>query len=360
MTITLAPPRPQWLPWRRGGCGATDAAIILGIPSTWASPWSVWAEKVGLIRTTDDDDDDDPREFGRRAEAMLAPWYEDYTGRRVVASQLALTHPTKHWARATPDGATAEFDPCTGGGDCPVPGHAAYGPHTREWGRQFVDDIAALLEMAKVRRGLEVKTDGDPRVWDPNDIDLKHTVQAQWQMACTGPVADGGWDSVDLAVLHGRRFRVYTIDRDDKFIAWALGEVERFWEEYVLPKKPPPPDGSDATKRALSAVYADGIDPAKEVDLDRLEGTVTELIEAKLLAKQAEARAQVAANEIKAAMGDAAIGNVRGRLAATQRAGTQRRVCKACGDVNETAPFITLTTHTDYLPDEAPTEGTAA
>lgn len=349
MTITLAPPRADWLAWRRGGIGATDIAAILGV-STWASPWSVWAEKVGLIRTTDDNDDDDPREFGRRAETMLAPWYEDYTGRKVIATQLAVTHPTKPWAKATPDGATADTDPCTGGGDCPIPGHGN-SLHTRQWGRGHVTDVAALLTMAGSRDGLEMKTDGDPRPWDPNDLDLKHTIQAQWQMGCSGPVADGGWRTVDLAVLHGRKFRVYTIDRDDKFIAWAMGEGERFWHEHVLAKVPPPPDGSDATRRALSAVYSDQIDPTVEVDLDRLAGTVTELIEAKLLEKQAEERAQVAANEIKAAMGRAAVGKVGGRLAATQRAGTRTTTCKACGHRSTSAPFITLNTHTDYLDD---------
>ena len=54
--------RAEWLAWRRSGIGASDVAGILGI-SPWASPFTVWADKLGLL-PDEDLDDDDPREFG--------------------------------------------------------------------------------------------------------------------------------------------------------------------------------------------------------------------------------------------------------------------------------------------------------
>mgnify|MGYP000308297088 CR=1 FL=1 len=47
--------RADWKLWRRGGLGASDLPAILGI-SPWASPFSVWADKCGLLPDEDDED----------------------------------------------------------------------------------------------------------------------------------------------------------------------------------------------------------------------------------------------------------------------------------------------------------------
>ena len=38
----------EWHAWRAEGLGASEVAGVLGI-SPWATPWSVWARKMGLL-----------------------------------------------------------------------------------------------------------------------------------------------------------------------------------------------------------------------------------------------------------------------------------------------------------------------
>ena len=66
--MTTVDTRAEWLRWRRSGIGASDIAALLGI-SPWASPFSVWADKLGLL-PDEELDDDDVREFGRRLDAL--------------------------------------------------------------------------------------------------------------------------------------------------------------------------------------------------------------------------------------------------------------------------------------------------
>lgn len=42
----------EWLEWRKGGCSASEAAIIIG-QSKYTTPYQLWAEKVGLMEPED-------------------------------------------------------------------------------------------------------------------------------------------------------------------------------------------------------------------------------------------------------------------------------------------------------------------
>ncbi len=331
MSLIVPPPdvdRATWLRWRRSGLGASDIAAVLGI-SPYASPWSVWADKVGLF-AADDDDPAEHMEFGRRAEAMISPWFADLTGFHVAASQLWAQSDTHPWLLATPDGAVTDRDYCTMGGDCPFPSHPEW-PHTGL--RIDTDDLMVLRDLARTFEGLEIKVAYDSKVWA--EIPVHYQAQGQQQMATTG------WERIWFAVLHGRRFRVYVLERDEADIKEMIERGAEFWEQHVLARVAPPIDGSEATLEALSRAYPE-VDPGSKRDLDHLKGRIDELVQAKADEKAAKERAAAAKAEIWEAMGDAHVGQVGGQQVLTLRSQTKRTICRHCRAVDESDPFRVL------------------
>lgn len=278
MTDTLdAEDRSDWHAWRRTGVGASDVAGIVGL-SNWASPMSVWADKVGL---STDDRDSEEMEFGRRAEVMLGPWFTDRTGLHVVGEQTWCHNPTRPWMLCTVDGFVAD-DPGA------------------PWD--------ALLGV------LEFKTSG-PGEWD--EIPEAYQVQVQWQLGVTD------YERAWVGALHGRRFRVYELDRDAEVLARLIEIVGEFWFNYVLPGVPPPVDDHEATAAVLNRLWPGR---GEAVALDHLAGVVAELRDVRVTAKEVEARKRLLENEIKAALGDATVGLVDGERAVTWKPSTSTRI----------------------------------
>ena len=162
----------EWLQWRRGGIGGSEVAALVGL-SPFASPMSVWASKTGL---TGDIEDNEYMEFGRRAEPMIAPWFTDRTGLAIIGAQTQCEHPDNPTHRCTVDGFVVEDDRAT---------------------------IAQALGVA------EIKTTGD----DWTEIPDAYQCQGQWQMWVTG--THHCW----FPTLHGRKFRIHEMPRDDRAIA---------------------------------------------------------------------------------------------------------------------------------------------
>lgn len=259
--------RDQWLAWRRTGLSATDAAKIIGL-SPWGTPWTVWANKVGLIDDTDVEVTD-AMEFGSRAEPMLAAWLYDRTGIYTIGAQTHVTHPGRPWMLATVDGYAADHPAAT-----------------------IADAIA----------GVEIKTTSDSADEWKQSIPLHYQAQAQWQMACTGLPA------TIMPTLHlafGRlQFEVHTIARDEEDIAMLTAAGERFWHDHVLAGIAPDVDASQATSTALGAAWAEHtVDDAVEAD-DDLVATVANLRDAKAQAKALDEQITYLENVVKAALAD--------------------------------------------------------
>lgn len=307
MSLVAAPGDLEaWHAWRAEGVGASDVAAILGL-SNWGSAWAVWAEKVGLIEPERDLDDDDPREFGRRAEAMIAPWFTDKTGLHVVASQLWAQHDTYPWMKATPDGGVSETP------------------------RLILP--ASRLDPDLFLGGLEIKVDFG-RPWH-DGIPIYYKTQGQWQMACTG------WERVWFAVLHGRKLRIYELERSEADIAFMIDAVGTFWTEHVVAGVPPPLDDSEATSKALERLYPEHR-PGLKVDLTASAQWIDALKAAKADEAAAKRRVERARSEILNALGEGEIGMVGGFQALTFRSGVRRSTCKHCLVTDVSEPFRTL------------------
>ncbi len=274
MTRRAPVDRAEWLQWRRAGLGATDVVAIVGL-SRWATPYSVWAEKTGRV----DIDDTTPSaeaEFGLRAEQMLAPWFEELTG-----------YYARKWQ------------------------HRA---HHRDWrvGRATLDALVFRTKRSAAPLGpLELKTTDRQRDWTEDTFPLDYLAQVQWQMEVTD--TDRAW----LFALHGRRPRIYPIDRDLADGAWLLDAARRFWRDHVEADIAPPAHTAPMhvtteTLARLHRIEGDAVElDGGELDLVRRVLATRE--HARFAGKQAEA----AANELKARLGDGEIATYLGQPVAT-------------------------------------------
>lgn len=269
----VAAARSDWLAWRRGGVGASEAAAIVGL-SPWASAWSVWAIKTGLVA---EDEGNASMRLGTLLEPVLVKLFHEGTGLYVAGEQTWCTHPDEPWMRCTVDGFVMDHpDPM----DAP-------------WLDQCLDAMYNTLAIYEAKYTSE-------QPWD--EVPAHYQCQVQWQMAVTG------LDRVMLGVLHmpfGRpQYRVYTVERDEADIALLTDKARRFWFDHVLAGIAPPADGHRATTDALAHAWQADDDAKVAADV-RLVDRVAKLAQLKAERKQVDADIELIENEIRAALGEA-------------------------------------------------------
>lgn len=272
--------RDGWLGWRKLGIGASDVAAIFGM-SPYASPMSVYMDKLGL---TGPDDDNDYMEYGRRAEPMITGYLEDRTGLFVVDQQACVTHPVWSHHRATLDGRVCEHPDGEPLGDA---------------------------EYKTAERGTE--KDYERAIPDA------YAIQIQWQLHVDQK--DHAW----LGVMHGRVFRYYEVERDDRAISMLVERVDQFWNDHVLAMVPPPSDAHKATASALAAAYPEPVE-GEAVPIDNVQWALDLRADAAERAAAAKFDKAKAENAIKAAIGDAEVGTVEGTPAVTWKQQTRAEV----------------------------------
>jgi len=250
--------RAEWLEWRHDGLGGSDIAGVLSL-SPWESPWSVWANKIGLV--PDRESQSEAMEFGQRAEPMLADYFQDRTGLWVSRQQQRCHNANATWQRCTLDGFGFEHDT----------------------GNDPADAVCAV----------EFKCTADPPDnWKPNPP-VAYSAQATWITIVTGH------PHVMFGVLHMAfghpQFRVYEYTPAADDIALVALVARDFWFGHVVAAVPPPVDAADATTEALKAAY-----PA-DVELDALEADQTLIVACQRIlankARIAACRTIVAENE---------------------------------------------------------------
>jgi len=91
-----------WLAWRRGGVGASDAPVIMGV-SPWMDLETLWLEKTGRHPGR-------PSSHAMRRGVALEPEararYIRVTGTHV--EPVCLEHTSRNWMRASLDGLSAD------------------------------------------------------------------------------------------------------------------------------------------------------------------------------------------------------------------------------------------------------------
>ena len=236
--------------------GGSDIGTIMGV-NPWKSPYTLWAEKTGLIQP-EDLSDNDAVWFGTKEEDIIAERFTMKTGLKVRKSNYA------------------------------------YGCLEFPFLKGHVDRLAS-----KGKWGLEIKTTSswNKTKYDEGEVPESHWWQCQFYMFVTG------YNLWYLATKRDNRFYITKIARDDEAITRMLITCREFWE-HIQSGEPVEIDGSDSTKDTLEKMYPEE-HQGEIVDLEKQEDTLLALLEIGSQEKNLKDLKTKYQNEIKAVLGDA-------------------------------------------------------
>jgi putative phage-type endonuclease len=272
MSETQQESRAEWLQARRRGIGGSDVAPILGL-SKWRSRLDVYLEKTGQVSS--DQADSEPMLWGRLLEPIIREEFAKRSGLNLVEPPPILMSKDHPFMIASLDGLT---------------------------------DCGAVVECKTAR---SADGWGEP---GSDEIPVYYTTQVAHYMAVTGaqvayvPVLIGASD-----------FRIYTVPREDSFIADLIEAERLFWKEHVLAGVPPEPiNAADAAK-----LWARDNGETIEVEPE-LADDIEELKHLKATAKELDERIGSIEDRLKIACRDASAIAVGGKTLATYKAQTRK------------------------------------
>ncbi len=245
-----------WLTERRTGIGASEAAAACS-ESEWDSPYSLWARKSGRIQ---EKEETEPMRWGKLLEGIILSEYGRRSKRWAKPHGLLIRSTEYPWALATLDGETGD------GSDA--------------WPLEIKNSSAF---------GADDWEDGPPR---------PYYLQTQQQMLVTGA------RKATIACLLGGNRLVWTdVLRDDIAVNKIIARGSELWRR-IQDGDPPKVDGHDATSAALKAIYPEETKGTVLLPASMVE-VVDALERAKALQKSVKEDAELHANTLKAAIGDA-------------------------------------------------------
>ena len=210
MSVIEYADRSDWLAKRQQGIGSSDAAAALGL-SRYKTPARLFYEKTGQIEP-EDISAKEAVYLGLKFEPVVADMYADETGRTLATVDEIQVHPEHSFLIASPDRRVVDEPRLV---ECKTAG--------------LVSQFASILD--------EFGSPGS------DEIPREYIVQAMHQMLVTGA------EVVDVPVLFGRKpFAIYTVKRDDIFIAKMIVRLTQFW--YCVQTGTPP-----ASKTAEDVSY---------------------------------------------------------------------------------------------------------
>jgi len=197
----------EWLRERQKGIGGSDAAAILGL-NKWKSPIQVYMEKIGELQT---EEQSEAAYWGIRLEEMVADEFSKRTGMKIRKRNAILQHQDYPW---------------------------------------MIANVDRLIVGRK--EGLECKTTNEfaKREWEGDEVPAPYLIQCQHYMAVTG--YEAWWIAV---LIGGNKFQYKKINRDEELIEYIIEAEKNFWENHVVPRIPPEPDGSEASTQLLERLY---------------------------------------------------------------------------------------------------------
>jgi len=213
---TILPVRqrtPEWLAARENGIGASQAAAAIGV-SEWQSPIGLWAEKLGLVPPQAETPS---MRIGTALEPLIASMYTEATGVKIRRANNLRQHAEHAFMLASLD---------------------------RRAGRK-------PIELKFSARAVGYGEPGTDEV--PDDV----LVQVLHQLAVLGePEGD-----VALLKPGAAGVLIYPIRRTPEAEAAIVERESAFWD-HVQTRTQPDVDGSEATRRALAAMYPRGAELA--------------------------------------------------------------------------------------------------
>ena len=203
----LPPTHEEWLEDRQKGIGGSDVGAVLGL-NKYKSPYSLWAEKSGLLHT--EEVDNESMRIGRDLEDYVAKRFMEATGHEVVTSPYSFQSKAHPFMLANIDRLLTD-EPC----------------------------------------GLECKTASALTRYDFENGDIPPSYYCQ----CMHYMAVTGLKKWYIAILvMGKGFYWFEIKRDEEEIKALIEAEEDFWNK-VQTGEAPPIDGTTSTATTLGAVF---------------------------------------------------------------------------------------------------------
>jgi len=256
--------REQWLERRKAGIGGSEAAAIAGA-SDWASPLSVYLDKVGAVPPQEQNE---AMEWGSRLEAAVILKFEDATGYAVGGRQDFYQSAEHPFMLATIDGRFVGHD---------LEDWLYEGKTTNAWKAQEWRDGVPLHVWVQVQHDLAV-------------TGLRH--------ACVA------------TLVGGNHYEQHEVAREDEYIA-VLIEMERiFYERHMLPQVPPPVEGHKADTDALALLYPESNDAEVLTLGPGAEEALSDYLAYALAEREAGDEKTAAQNRLKQMLGEAEAGVV--------------------------------------------------
>lgn len=204
LVSTLHIDKESWLQYRKQGIGGSDAGAVCGL-----NPYRT-AIQVYYDKTSDatEDIDNEAMRQGRELEEYVAKRFCEASGKRVRRANAMFYDEKNPFMLADID-------------------------------RMIVGENA----------GLECKTASpySEEKWRDDKIPLSYQLQCYHYMSVCN--ADAWYIAV---LIYGRDFKYYRIERDDEVIKNLIRIEKEFWNEYVLKRVIPDPDGSKTADAAIA------------------------------------------------------------------------------------------------------------
>lgn len=251
--------KEEWLLHRKKGITGTDAGAIVGL-DPYKSAFAVYQDKVSDEIT---DSDNEAMRQGRDLEEYVARRFVEETGLKVRRANAIFQNEEHPFM-------LADFD------------------------RLIVGQKA----------GLECKTVSpySSDKWKDGEIPVHYQMQVQHYLAVSGFSC---W--YIAAVIFGREFIVRRIDRDEEIIHLLVTIEQRFWEDHVMKRVMPEPDGTDSCSEQISKLYGKA-DMRKSIQLCGFDSMLQRREELVGLIGKMEKEKSVIEQKIKVEMQDAAYG----------------------------------------------------
>lgn len=221
----------EWLNFRKKGIGGSDIASILGL-NPYRSSLALYFEKV-----TDEikpQEENIAAELGLELEPFLArkfeKWIKKNEGLDIVLERepYILQHPQYEYMLVNLD-------------------------------RKFIHPIKGYTPVE-----LKTTSEFNRSNWEEDELPDSYYIQVQWQLLITRA------KQAYIAYLIGnRKFNAKEIIRNDEVIDRLLAAAQNFWENHIIPRVPPAPDGSPSSEEILKKMYPKE-EESKVIDLPDL------------------------------------------------------------------------------------------
>ncbi|PKP62226.1 hypothetical protein CVT91_00110 [Candidatus Atribacteria bacterium HGW-Atribacteria-1] len=219
--------KQQWLKYRQLGVGGSDVASICGI-NKFSSALACYYNKIEKVPELEAENL--PAEIGLFLEPFISmkfeKWFKENEGLDIDVYKIPyiLQHPQNPIALANLDGGFVH-------------------PTTNE-------EIIVEFKTTSERNYTN---------WTDENLPDYYYLQIQWYLYVTN------CKKCYLAFLIGNNlFNVTLIERNDEVIEQLVEKVSYFWNNFVVKKLPPAPDGSASAKEILDLMYKD-VEVGKEI-----------------------------------------------------------------------------------------------